>query len=290
MLTKSIFLIVSVLALGLPLLAAEFSGVIVDPEGRPIEEVNVSVDGELFDRSAALRGTFSFESDSRSLMVTLSHVGYQPRIVELHAGEVATIVLQPAVLPMQGITVAADRAILGESPISFTDFTAADIERDYSIGEFPLLLETTPNLYAFADAGGGLGYSYMKIRGFSDKHITTFVNGVPLNDPEDQATYFVDLPDFAANVKDIQVQRGVGNSLHGGAAFGGSVNIVSSAFEQGRSLTLTSGYGGFWHNGDWIGDMEKQSLEYSSGLIGGRWNLSARYSRQLSDGYRRESW
>lgn len=290
MLSRISLLLFAGLALTISAAAAEFSGVVVDPQGRPIENVNVSVEGEQIARSVPEHGSFAFNRESETCQVTLSHIGYKPRIAELSAGEVATIVLQPTVLPMQGITVAADRAVLGQSPISFTDFTQHDIKRDYQLGEFPLLLASTPNLYAFADAGGGLGYSYMKIRGFSDKHITTYVNGVPLNDPEDQATYFVDLPDFAANVKDIQVQRGVGIPLHGGASFGGSVNIVSAGLEQGRKLTLASGYGGFWHDDKWLGDMQKQSLEYSSGLIGGRWNLSARYSRQLSDGYRENSW
>jgi iron complex outermembrane receptor protein len=91
-------------------------------------------------------------------------------------------------------------------------------------------------------------------------------------------------------VKDIQIQRGVGNSLHGAASFGGAVNIVSAGLEQDRSITITTGFGGFWHDGEWIGEMEKQSIEYNSGLIGGRWNLAARYSRQLSDGYRKDAW
>ena len=288
--TQSRLATILIILLPALLVAAEFSGVVVDPRGQPIEDVNISFEGVQLAQSMIEQGAFTFELEREKCQVTFSHIGYQPRIVELQAGKVTTVVMQPTVHPVQGITVAADRAVLGESPISFTDFTSADIARDYQIGEFPLLLETTPNLYAFADAGGGLGYSYMKIRGFSDKHITTYINGVPLNDPEDQATYFVDLPDFAANVKDIQVQRGVGNALHGGAAFGGSINIVSTGLEQRRSLTLSSGYGGFWHDGEWVGGMEKQALEYSSGLIGGRWNLAARYSRQLSDGYRRQSW
>ena len=137
-----------------------------------------------------------------------------------------------AVYPMQGITVSGDRATLGKTPVAFTDFTANELKRDYQIGEFPLLLETTPNVYAYADAGGGLGYSYLKIRGFDDKRVSVYVNGIPLNDPEDQATYFVDIPDFAASVKDIQIQRGIGKSLYGDASFGGSVNIVSGGLEQ----------------------------------------------------------
>jgi len=69
-------------------------------------------------------------------------------------------------------------------------------ERDYAVGEFPLLLTTTTNLYTFSDAGTPLGYSYVRIRGFDDKRVATYINGVPLNDPEDQATYFVDLPHY----------------------------------------------------------------------------------------------
>ena len=137
------------------------------------------------------------------------------------------------VYPVQGITVTADRAAVGQNPcgfhrISLQQTSSAIIRSVSSL----YCLETTPNVYAYADAGGGLGYSYLKIRGFDDKRVSVYVNGVPLNDPEDQATYFVDIPDFAASVKDIQVQRGIGRSLYGDASFGGTVNIVSAGLDQ----------------------------------------------------------
>ena len=153
------------------------------------------------------------------------------------------VVLEPRYYEESDIVVTGDRARSGITPIAFDNFSGADIKRDYTVGEFPLLLENTTNLYAFSDAGTPLGYSYMRIRGFDDKRIATYINGVPLNDPEDQATYFTDLPDFAANITDIQVQRGVGNSLYGDASFGGSINIVTNNLSQDRKVTFTSGYG-----------------------------------------------
>lgn len=284
-------LAVSIMALGTALQGATVNGIVVDPDGNPIPGVNVTIDGDRVGAVAGDNGTFQFDIDlPEAHNLTFTHVGYKPRMVKVSSDAKLLVELQPTVYPGQGITVTASRAEAGVSPVAFSDFTQREIERDYSIGEFPLLLETTPNLYAYADAGGGLGYSYIRIRGFDDKRVSTYINGVPLNDPEDQATYFVDLPDFAANVKDIQVQRGIGNSLYGDASFGGSVNIVSSGIEQDRSIAVSTGYGGFWSDGEWVGDMEKQSFEYNSGLIEGRWNFSGRYSRQLSDGYRRESW
>jgi len=151
-----------------------------------------------------------------------------------------------------------------------TNVTSDDIKRDYLVGELPLLLASIPGTYSYADAGGGLGYSYLKIRGFDDKRISVYVNGVPLNDPEDQATYFVDIPDFASEVTDIQVERGIGNSLYGDASFGGSVNIISGGLNRTRKVSVSTGYGNYFEDGSIIGNMRKQAIEYSSGLISGK--------------------
>jgi iron complex outermembrane recepter protein len=271
--------------------AQQVSGTVSDERGDPIAGVNIAIDGTPTGVTTGIDGDFALTLDLASARhVTFTHVAYRPVMIKVTNADPIAVVMTPTVYPIQGITVSGDRATLGKTPIAFTDFTTGEIKRDYQIGEFPLLLETTPNVYAYADAGGGLGYSYLKIRGFDDKRVSVYVNSVPLNDPEDQATYFADIPDFAASVKDIQIQRGIGKSLYGDASFGGAVNIVSGGLEQQRQITISSGYGGFWHNGAYIGDMQKQSLEYRSGLIDGKWNLSGRYSRQLSDGYRKDSW
>jgi len=268
--------------------ALELTGRVVNPEGQPLVGVSVVTDVTGVGAVTNDEGVFTllYEEVTR---VTLSSVGYQSRqfnLIDLPD----TVVLDPMYYPLEKVVVTADRAQMGVTPIAFDNFSQDEIERDYTVGEFPLLLETTPNLYAYADGGSALGYSYIKIRGFDDKRIVTYINGVPLNDPEDHATYFVDLPDFAANVTDIQVQRGVGNSLYGDASFGGALNIVTNSFSRPRKTTLSTGYGVYTSGGKSVSDIYKQSVEYSSGLIDGRWLFAGRFSKQKTGGYRYNSW
>ncbi len=273
--------------------AATFRGQVVDRDGVAIEGVNIQTDIPTLFTVCDENGKFIFEiGDLVPTYLTFSHISFQPKMISA-ANNLSTaikIILDPAVYPGQNIRVTSERAEARLSPISYSDFSNKDIERDYMISELPLLLETTPNLYSYADAGGGLGYSYIKIRGFDDKRIAVYINGIPLNDPEDHATYFVDIPDFAAEISDIQVQRGVGNSLYGDASFGGSVNITSSSLERPRKISITTGYGQFSANHNFVSEMRKQSVEYSSGLIDGRWSMAGRYSKMYSGGYRENSW
>ena len=234
-------------------------------------------------------GVFTLEYDSKVEWVTFSSIGYKP--LQFNIKKVPpVVVLEMIYYEEDPIIVTADRASRGITPIAYDNLTEEKIKRDHTVGEFPMLLNSTPNLYAFTDGGVPLGYSYIKVRGFDDKRIATYINGVPLNDPEDQATYFTDLPDFAANITDIQIQRGVGNSLYGDASFGASLNIVTNAFNRPQGVTLTTGYGEYRSGGKSISDVYKQSIEYSSGLIDGRWAFTGRFSKQKTGGYRENSW
>ncbi len=271
------------------LIAEEIVGRVVDEYYAPLIGVSVVTNVTGVATQTRPNGTFTLANADSVEWVTFSYVGFESRrfmIRDLRS----PVIMTPTLYHGRGIVVTADRAQAGVSPVAYADFTRDDIRRDHVIGEFPLLLQSTPNLYAHSDAGGGLGYSYMSIRGFDDKRVSTYINGVPLNDPEDQATYFVDLPDFASTATDVQVQRGIGNSLYGDASFGGTVNVVTSGLVQPRQVTLSAGFGEFTENGKSIGQMNKQTIEYSSGLIDGRWQLAGRYSKQFSDGYRRDSW
>ncbi len=269
--------------------SAELTGTVTDQHGKPLAAVSVVTNVTGVGTMTDTTGRYHLSISDELKTVTFSSVGYQPR--QFRVAEIPNpLVLATMYYRTQDIVVRGDRAEEGVTPVTFSDFTRDDIARDYTVGEFPLLLESTPNLYSYSDGGGALGYSYMSIRGFNDKRISTYINGVPLNDPEDQATYFVDLPDFASSVTDIQVQRGVGNSLYGDASFGGSVNIVTNAFARQRQVRVTTGYGEYRSDGKSVGETSKQSVEYTSGLVDGRWNFTGRYSRQKSDGYRRDSW
>jgi len=272
----------------------ELKGRVTDPNGDGLPSVSVVTNVASVGTMTDENGHFTLKitappGHGEVTRVTFSSVGYQSRQLAVDAVP-EVIVLQERYYRGTDIIVRGDRAQSGLTPIAFEDFSSDEIKRDYTVGEFPLLLETTPNFFSYTDGGTPLGYSYTSIRGFDDKRITTYINGVPLNDPEDQATYFVDLPDFAANIDDIQVQRGVGNSLYGDASFGGTINVAYSGLSRERYARLTFGYGEYSHHGDFFSDIYKQSVEYSSGLIDGRWHFTGRFSKQKTGGYRKNSW
>jgi iron complex outermembrane receptor protein len=267
-------------------------GQVVDQEQQPISHVTVMSTGIVQTVQTDDDGMFrATASKTGEITVTLSHAGYIPRTVRLDPAEKSIVItLTGQAHPMDGITVTAGHATAGVSPISFQNIDKETIERDHDIGEVPAFLETTPNLYSYSDAGGGLGYSYIKIRGFDARRSPVYINAIPLNDPEDHQLYFVDLPDLTSGADNIQVQRGVGNSLYGDPSFGGSINILTSPLFQKQRFVGEFGYGGFLQGSETVGIMRKSSVAFSSGLIKGGWSLSGRYIDQYSDGYRKNSW
>ncbi len=273
--------------------AATYQGRVVDRDGAAVEGVNIQSDISSLFTVSDNDGAFVIETGNFvPSYITFSHVSFQPKMMTLPEDNLLQlkVVLDPAVYPGQNIRVTSMRARRGVTPVAFSDFCEDDIERDYTLGDMPVLLETTPNMYVYSYTGGITGASDYKIRGFGYKQIGVYINGVPLNDPEDRFTYFYDLPDFVAEVNDIQVQRGVGNSLYGEANFGGSINIASEGLDRDRKITVSSGYGKFSSEGKFVSEMRKQSVEFSSGLIDGRWSLAGRYSKMYSGGYRENSW
>ncbi len=192
-----------------------------------------------------------------------------------------TLDLSPIILPGQSIVVTATRALEGKSPVTFTNLSAQQIEQNHTLADMPMLLSQLPNSYSYSLSGDEVGYSFLKIRGFDQKRVGVMINEIPLNDPEDQQVYWVDLPDLAESTEDIQVQRGVGNSIYGSANFGGSINLNTEIFASEREIKITMGGGSF--------NTRKFLAEYKSGLLQNTYAVYGRFSRILSDGYRRNS-
>ncbi|MBU1073345.1 TonB-dependent receptor, partial [bacterium] len=162
--------------------------------------------------------------------------------------------------------------------LSHANLTREELAGRIGVADIPLLLEDTPGLHAWSDAGNGVGYTYLNIRGFDQKRVGVMIDGIPLNDPEDHQVYWVDLPDLASSVQDVQVQRGITNSLGATTAIGGTVNLVTDLFTPERELRLSLMGGSY---GTW-----KQTASYQTGLLDGRFQSALRLSRLESDGYR----
>ena len=165
--------------------------------------------------------------------------------------------------------------------MNVTNITSEELKYREPDLELPLLLQSLPGVFAYSDAGNGLGYTYLRIRGFDQRRVGVLFNGIPMNDPEDHQVWWVNMPDLAASIEDIQVQRGITNSVGGMTAIGGTVNIVAAglaARPQGKFSLNGGSYG-----------TSRQMISYQTGDLGKGFRSMLRLSRQGTDGYRQRS-
>jgi iron complex outermembrane receptor protein len=171
----------------------------------------------------------------------------------------------------------------GEAPISQKTLTATDLQPRYFGQDVPLLLQgAAPSLTSYAETGNYWGYSYIRLRGIDQSRINLTLDGIPLNDPEDQVLYFADFPDLANSLRSVQVQRGVGTSSNGTAAYAGSINMETiplAASSRAGNVDLERGSFG----------SRRVSAELQSGLLPNRFAFYARASSLHTDGYRYHS-
>ena len=170
----------------------------------------------------------------------------------------------------------------GSAPNSAKTITATEIGRHYTGQETPILLQSSPGITAYAESGSGSNYSYMRMRGMDQTRINITLDGIPLNEPEDQGLFFSNFPDFANSIASVQVQRGVGSSTHGVASYAGSVNFESvpvAGVQRAGELQLTRG----------SYNSSRGSAEYQSGLTRSGFAGYLRASAQRTDGYRYNS-
>ena len=141
---------------------------------------------------------------------------------------------------LERVTIAAVRAA-GTAPISQKTITQAEIEPRYFGQDVPMVLQgTAPSLTAYAETGTYWGYSYIRLRGIDQSRINLPIDGIPINDPEDQVLYFADFPDLTNSLHSVQVQRGVGTSTNGTASFAGSINMETTPLASTRSSRRTT--------------------------------------------------
>lgn len=177
---------------------------------------------------------------------------------------------------LNDVDVTATRAS-GNTPIAFTNVKAEDFARQNDGRDLPFLLLSTPSVVATSDAGLGIGYTSMRVRGTDATRINVTTNGVPVNNPESHQVYWVDLPDVASSVRNIQIQRGAGTSTNGAAAFGASVNMATTAPSITPYAEVSGSYGMY--------NTHKESISLGSGRLGNHWAIDARLSNIGTDGY-----
>ncbi len=256
------------------------TGTVLDEHNAPLMGANVVLDGanNLGDATDA-NGRYTVVGVSDGLRkIRVTYVGYitlDTTIMVAH-GTQHTFRLRPNAHLITGVEVTALRA--GDrAPFAKSTVTRATIDRINTGVDLPYVLDQQPSVVSTSDGGTGIGYTYLRIRGTDGTRTNITVNGVPFNDPESQGAFLVNMPDLVTSAEDIEIQRGVGTSTNGPAAFGASVNVRTTAVKR-EPWALVGVSGGSFHT-------QRYSVSAGTGLVNDHFSLDVRLSSITSDGY-----
>lgn len=248
----------------------EAATVTLQESGITVANTTTSTNGDYEFRGIRKKGSYQ---------LLIEHVSMQKKIVDVDVNEVAVtrnIGLTGSHYFLEPLEVRSLRAS-ERAPFAKTNVTKQDIGKNNIGQDLPFLLNQTPSVVVNSDAGNGIGYTGIRIRGSDATRINVTLNGIPYNDAESQGTYFVDMPDIASSINSIQIQRGVGTSSNGAGAFGASINLSTNEFNEKAYGEFNNSYGSF---NSW-----KNTVKAGSGLINGHFTVDARLSRLSTDGY-----
>ena len=179
------------------------------------------------------------------------------------------------VTELKEVTVSSVRA-KDKNPITYTNVSKEEIAPRNLGQDVPVLLQYLPSVVSTTDAGNGVGYTSMRVRGSDGSRINVTLNGIPFNDSESQGTFFVNLPDFASSLESVQLQRGVGMSTNGAGAFGASLNMATKSYQEKAYAEISNSFGSF--------NTRKHTLSFGTGLHN-NFELNGRISNIASDGF-----
>ena len=267
----------------MPALAlAQFSvnGKITDKtSGAPLAGATVNLNNQRFSVQAKPNGDFSFHNlKPGSYLLKVSFLGYKTveKTLKINQNETVDLALEQTNLLTDEVIVVATRAS-ANSASTYQNISKAELEKNNLGQDLPFLLNQTPSAVVTSDAGAGVGYTGIRIRGSDATRINTTINGIPLNDSESQGTFLVNLPDLASSINNIQIQRGVGTSTNGAGAFGASLNIQTTTRRDSAYAELNNTFGSF--------NTLKNTVSIGTGTIDNKFSFDGRLSRIKSDGY-----
>ena len=254
-------------------------GKVTDRNDVPLAGASVSIVGTTKGVLTSPDGTYSFSGITEGTWsIRFSFTGYETLIHKLiiSGDTLLDIVLEEKTVVTDDVIINATRAG-SNAPLAYTNISGDLIRKQNSGQDIPFLLSLTPSLIETSEAGNGIGYTSLRIRGTDASRINVTIDGIPLNDSESQQVFWVDLPDLASSVDNIQVQRGVGTSSNGAGAFGASINIQTKGVENepfAELNTLAGSFGTF-----------KNNITVGSGLLYDRFAFTMRLSDLRSNGY-----
>lgn len=274
---KNVLFFVGLLVLSIQAYAQEFrlSGTVTE-NGTPLNEASVYVkssgEGTLTDEN----GNYSLNLEKGEYTIVFIFGNQKSKKVVLDSDKVLNIDLSGAKESLDEVFLSAVR-VTEKSPITYSNLSNEEIE-DRNLGQdIPVLMSYMPNVVTTSDAGAGVGYTGIRVRGSDATRVNVTINGIPYNDAESQGTFWVNLGDFASSVENLQLQRGVGTSTNGAGAFGASLNILTDSYKEEAQGEIANSIGSY--------NTFKHTVKFSTGLINDHWSFAGRASKIRSDGY-----
>lgn len=245
----------------------------------PVEMATVKCNNDAV--AANMQGVFTFSKSfsKGKYKIVVTNVGYATKetVVEIINKDADVFIgLQKAETKLQELEINSIKAG-SNAPFAKTNLSKGEIAKLNQGQDLPFVVNQTPSVVVNSDAGNGVGYTGIRIRGTDATRINVTLNGIPYNDAESQGTFFVDLPDMASSLNSIQIQRGVGTSSNGTGAFGATINLSTNELNEKSYAEINNSYGSF---NTW-----KNTVKAGSGLINNHFTVDARMSQVTSDGY-----
>jgi len=255
-------------------------GVVSDQNGNPLPGTSVTIEGGNFGTYTDLNGSFRLNNLPTQVIILLFEIpGLASTKREIKPSDFNNpieVKLYTNTKNLEEVQVISTRAIESSTSVSTLKRTNP-IEKKNFGQDIPTLLEALPSVVTTSDAGTGIGYTGLRIRGVDGSRINVTINGIPVNDPESHDVYWVNMPDLASSIENLQLQRGVGTSTNGAASFGASLNIKSQDISSNAYGVLDNTYGSF--------NTLKTTIKAGTGLINNKFSLETRLSKINSDGY-----
>jgi iron complex outermembrane receptor protein len=254
-------------------------------KGKVVNENNESLPGATIlvkepkkGTSTDFDGKFNVNLPKGNYTIQVSFIGYKTvsKEITLTKNEKINFRLLPNATVLDEVLVSAVRAN-ASIPVTFSNLSKKEIAKRNLVQDIPSLLNYMPSVVSSSDAGSGVGYTYLSVRGSNSERINVTLNGIPFNDPESHGSFWVNLGDFASSTESLQLQRGVGTSTNGSGAFGASLNILTDAVSEEAFGEISNSFGSF--------NTRKHTVKFSTGKINDHIEIAGRLSNISSDGY-----
>ncbi|MGH1388496.1 TonB-dependent receptor [Kordia sp.] len=277
---KNLFAFLCLFVLSVSMQAQNFtlSGTVSDENGKPLLAATVVVKGASIGSITDSDGKYAIRISQGDAEIVCSFAGMKSVTKKVTISENTTLnfTLSSSQESLDAVLISAVR-VNADSPITYSNLEKEEIQERNLGQDVPVLMNFMPSVVTTSDAGAGVGYTGIRVRGSDATRVNVTINGIPYNDAESQGTFWVNMPDLASSTESIQLQRGVGTSTNGSGAFGASLSLLTDAASEKANGEISNSFGSF--------NTRKHTVKFSTGKVAENFELAGRLSKIKSDGY-----